>query len=99
MAHLADVALDQLSRQRSASNRHGEDVRETLKWLDEATTKYPQAVTLQGAEDFYSSWAEVEKFVVPRTLFSENDEPEAEAYTEPEVDGKILLSVVPTLVT
>lgn len=65
----------------------GEDVRETLKWLDEATSKYPYAVTLQGAEDFYASWAEVEKFVVPRTLFSENDVPEAEADTEPEVDG------------
>jgi hypothetical protein len=54
-----ELALDQLSRQRAANNRHGEDVRETLKWLDEATSKYPYAVTLQGAEDFYASWAEV----------------------------------------
>jgi len=48
-------------------------VRETLQWLDDATSKYPHAVTLQGADETYEKWAEVEKFVVPRTLFSEND--------------------------
>ena len=61
-------------------------MRETLKWLDEATSKFPHAVTLQGAEDFYQSWAEVEKFVVPRTLFSENDGLD-ELEPEPEMDG------------
>lgn len=81
------AALEQLSRQKAASNRHGEDVRETLKWLDEATSKYPHAVTLQGAEDYYATWSEVEKFVVPRTLFSEDDLHEADADTEPDVDG------------
>nr|POE77492.1 hypothetical protein CFP56_09139 [Quercus suber] len=74
-------ALDQLSRQKNSGNRHGEDVRETLQWLDEATTKYPHAVTLQGGDQYYQKWAEVEKFAVPRTLFSEHDhmdEPETE---------------------
>nr|POE87002.1 hypothetical protein CFP56_64032 [Quercus suber] len=66
-------ALDQLSRQKNSSNRHGEDVRETLQWLDEATTKYPYAVTLQGGDQYYQKWVEVEKFAVPRTLFSEHD--------------------------
>ena len=65
--------MDQLSRQKGASNRHGEDVRETLQWLDDATTKFPNVVTLQGADEVYKKWAEVENFVVPRTLFSEND--------------------------
>ena len=80
-------ALDQLSRQKDAKNKHGDDVRETLRWLDEATTRFPHAVTLQGAEDFYGDWSEVEKFVVPRTLFSENDVPEADGDTDPELDG------------
>ena len=59
-------------------------MRETLKWLDEATSKFPYAVTLQGAEDYFDKWAEVEKFVVPRTLFSESDMPDTEP--EPELD-------------
>lgn len=48
-------------------------MRETLQWLDDITSKYPNIVTLQGADETYEQWAEVEKFVVPRTLFSEND--------------------------
>jgi hypothetical protein len=54
-------------------------VRETLQWLDEATSKYPDIVTLQGADEIYERWAEVERFAVPRTMFSEQDyEPEHE---------------------
>ena len=81
--------MEQLQRQQKLSNRHGEDVRETLKWLDEVTSKFPYAVTLQGAEDFYKEWHEVEKFVVPRTLFSEEDglhEPEPEPEVEATAD-------------
>lgn len=48
-------------------------MRETLQWLDEATTKHPNAVTLQGADETYERWTEVERFAVPRTLFSEHD--------------------------
>ena len=54
--------------------------------MDEATSKYPHAVTLQGAEDFYASWAEVEKFVVPRTLFSESDMPDVDGELEPDAE-------------
>ncbi|KAM0717620.1 hypothetical protein Q7P37_007472 [Cladosporium fusiforme] len=71
-------ALDQLSRQKGASNRHGEDVRDTLDWLDDATSKYPHIVTLQGAEETYEKWSEVEQFAVPRSLFSEADHVEVE---------------------
>lgn len=76
------TALEELSRQKSGKNRHAEDIRETLQWLDEATTKNPNVVTLQGADETYERWAEVERFAVPRTLFSENDhdlEPELES--------------------
>lgn len=48
-------------------------MRETLQWLDDITSKYPNVVTLQGADETYEQWSEVENFVVPRTLFSEND--------------------------
>ncbi|TKA82958.1 hypothetical protein B0A55_01547 [Friedmanniomyces simplex] len=79
-------ALDQLSRQKSAGNRHGEDVRETLQWLDDATSKYPHAVTLQGGDQYYQNWAEVERFTVPRTLFSEQDHFEDEEQDAPAED-------------
>ncbi|KAI7033107.1 hypothetical protein KC352_g47283, partial [Hortaea werneckii] len=32
-------ALEQLGKQKGMTNRHGEDVRETLQWLDDATNK------------------------------------------------------------
>ena len=48
-------------------------MRETLQWLDDVTTRFPQFVTLQGGDQYYDRWAEVEQFAVPRTLFSEND--------------------------
>lgn len=74
---LTSKALEELSRQKGAKSRHAEDVRETLQWLDEATTKHPDVVTLQGADETYERWAEVERFAVPRTMFSEQDyEPE-----------------------
>lgn len=67
-----------MSRQKNTTNRHGEDVRDTLEWLDHATSKYPHIVTLQGAEETFAKWSEVEKFAVPRSLFSENDHVESE---------------------
>ncbi|KAK0268726.1 hypothetical protein LTR35_015298 [Friedmanniomyces endolithicus] len=79
-------ALEQLSRQKSAGNRHGEDVRETLQWLDDATSKYPNAVTLQGGDQYYQNWAEVDRFVVPRTLFSEQDHIDDEEMAAPADD-------------
>ncbi|KAK6438839.1 hypothetical protein LTR95_004958 [Oleoguttula sp. CCFEE 5521] len=73
-------ALEQLSRQKNASTRHGEDVRDTLEWLDHATTTYPHTIRLQGADETYERWEEVERFTVPRSLFSEND------HVDPEQD-------------
>lgn len=70
------LALEQLDRQKGAPGRHGEDVRDTLKWLDEdATTKHTNIVILQGGFDTYENWAEVERFALPKGLFSENDTP------------------------
>lgn len=75
--------MEELSRQKAGKSKHADDVRETLQWLDEATTKHPDVVTLQGADETYERWAEVERFAVPRTLFSENDH-EVEAESEPD---------------
>nr|OQO16069.1 hypothetical protein B0A51_15389 [Rachicladosporium sp. CCFEE 5018] len=75
-------ALEQLSRQKNASTRHGEDVRDTLEWLDHATTTYPHTIRLQGADETYERWEEVERFTVPRSLFSEHDHVEADQEQE-----------------
>jgi hypothetical protein len=77
--------LEELSKQKNQNNRHAEDVRETLQWLDEVTTKYPDVVALQGADETFENWEEVEKFAVPRTLFSEHDEYELES--EPDANS------------
>jgi hypothetical protein len=77
--------LEELSKQKNQNNRHAEDVRETLQWLDEVTTKYPDVVALQGADETFENWEEVEKFAVPRTLFSEHDEFELES--EPDANS------------
>lgn len=74
-------------------------MRETLKWLDEVTSSYPDTVTLQGADETYERWSDVERFAVPRTLFSENDgaddfEAELDASTdEPPTEGMSSLAL------
>ena len=61
-------------------------MQETLQWLDDATNKHPEAVTLQGGDQYFANWNEVERFAVPRTLFSENDHVD-EPFTEAEAKG------------
>jgi len=82
-----------LGKQKGAQTRHGDDVRETLRWLDEATSRQAHLIALQGSEDWFEKWSDVEKFAVPRTLFSEADdhdlEPEFEADGEDAVDEGI----------
>ncbi len=65
--------MELLSKQKGAQTRHGEDVRETLRWLDDATSTQAHSIALQGSEDHFEKWSDVEKFAVPRTLFSESD--------------------------
>jgi hypothetical protein len=49
-----------------------------LVWLDDATSTYPHLVTLQGGFEKFETWPEVEKFALPKTLFSEGDVEEEE---------------------
>lgn len=91
--------MEQLSKQKGAQTRHGEDVRETLRWLDDATSRQSNPIALQGAEDHFERWVDVEKFAVPRSLFSEEDgldaEPEPEIDVIPDEDlSKLVLSEV-----
>ncbi|KAF2861326.1 hypothetical protein K470DRAFT_257003 [Piedraia hortae CBS 480.64] len=65
-------AIQQLQRQKTIGP-HSRDADDTLTWLDDAITRYPWAVALQGGDDHYESWADVERYAVPRPLLSETD--------------------------
>ncbi|PSK50398.1 hypothetical protein B9Z65_342 [Elsinoe australis] len=66
-------ALDQTSRAKEGKGRVANDAAEALQWLDDATSKHPDFVTLQGGFEQFETWAEVEKFAQPKPLFSEED--------------------------
>jgi hypothetical protein len=73
-------------------------VRDTLDWLDDATSKHADIVTLQGPEETYEKWSEVERFAVPRSLFSESDHIDVEddnnsmSQLEEQTSHKLVLS-------
>ncbi|KAF2102423.1 hypothetical protein NA57DRAFT_63372 [Rhizodiscina lignyota] len=60
------------------SDRFGEDAKETLDWLDNITSD-PRImkngiVQLQESFEAYNTWAEVEEFLLPKTLLSHESE-------------------------
>ncbi|KAF1350136.1 hypothetical protein BDV97DRAFT_377261 [Delphinella strobiligena] len=66
--------LNQATRLKDkAGGRVSTDAEEALLWLDDATTTAPHLVTLQGGYEKFDTWAEVEKFALPKPLFSEED--------------------------
>jgi len=67
------VALNQTSRIKDIKGRIASDAEEALFWLDDATTSSPHLVTLQGGFEKFEDWAQVQKFALPKTLFSETD--------------------------
>ncbi|KAG9661232.1 hypothetical protein KCU64_g2688, partial [Aureobasidium melanogenum] len=73
--------LAQTTRLKDGNGRISSDAEDALVWLDDATSTYPHLVTLQGGFEKFETWAEVEKFALPRTLFSEGD------VDDEEVDG------------
>lgn len=69
-------ALTQLHRNKSGTERINADAREAMKWLDEVTSLPSDTATrvqLEGVDEAYSNWAEVEKFLLPETLLSLDD--------------------------
>jgi hypothetical protein len=78
------AALSQLQRLKTGNDRAHADSREAMKWLDDITSvpgEVAERVKLQGGEEEYPTWAEVEKFLLPETLLSmEESESEEDDY-------------------
>jgi hypothetical protein len=71
------LALGQLHRLKNGNERVNADAREAVKWLDEVTSisdaETANSVQLEGVDEAYMTWAEVEKFLLPETLLSMED--------------------------
>lgn len=69
-------ALTALHRLKNGNDRINTDAREAVKWLDEVTSMSGDAadrVLLEGVDEAYNTWEEVEKFMLPETLLSMDD--------------------------
>ncbi|KAF1941569.1 hypothetical protein EJ02DRAFT_404377 [Clathrospora elynae] len=79
--------LTQLHRLKAGTERIHADAREAVRWLDDVTSM-PDAdaadrVQLEGVEEVYTTWAEVEQFLLPETLLSmEDSESDEDDYHE-----------------
>jgi len=76
------AALNQTSRVKEGKGRIATDSEEALLWLDDATTSAPHLVTLQGGFEKFETWKEVERFALPKTLFSEEDALDGSEYLD-----------------
>ncbi|KAF2632739.1 hypothetical protein BU25DRAFT_330144 [Macroventuria anomochaeta] len=69
--------LTALHRLKNGNERINADAREAVKWLDEITSlssgDAADRVLLEGVDEAYSTWNEVEKFMLPETLLSMDD--------------------------
>jgi hypothetical protein len=79
-------ALTQLHRLKTGTERINADAREAVKWLDEITSvsgEVADRIRIEGVDEAYTTWAEVEKFMLPETLLSmEDSESEEDDYHE-----------------
>lgn len=71
------LALTQLHRLKNGNERINADAREAVKWLDEVTSMPAAAaanrVQLEGVDEAFTTWEQVEKFLLPETLLSMED--------------------------
>ncbi|KAH7079093.1 hypothetical protein BKA63DRAFT_408286 [Paraphoma chrysanthemicola] len=76
--------LTQLHRLKNGTDRVNADAREAVKWLDEITSgDFAHRVNIEGVDETYTTWAEVEKFLLPETLLSmEESESDEDDYHE-----------------
>ncbi|KAJ4366640.1 hypothetical protein N0V95_000141 [Ascochyta clinopodiicola] len=69
--------LTALHRLKNGNERINADAREAVKWLDEVTSMSSgdaaDRVLLEGVEEAYTTWEQVEKFMLPDTLLSMDD--------------------------
>ncbi|CAA9965271.1 hypothetical protein PTNB73_07503 [Pyrenophora teres f. teres] len=76
--------LTQLHRLKNGTERINADAREAVKWLDDVTSNEAASrVQLEGVDEAYTTWAEVEQFLLPETLLSmEDSESDDDEYHE-----------------
>ncbi|KAI4907949.1 hypothetical protein J4E90_009357 [Alternaria incomplexa] len=76
--------LTQLHRLKNGTERIHADAREAVKWLDEVTSNEAASrVQLEGVDEAYTTWGEVEHFLLPDTLLSmEDSESDEDDYHE-----------------
>ncbi|KAF2467270.1 uncharacterized protein BDR25DRAFT_235383 [Lindgomyces ingoldianus] len=75
--------LAQLDRLKKGSERINADARDAIKWLDDITSMPAGHVQLEGAEEIFPTWDEVESFLLPETLLSmEDTESDEDDYPE-----------------
>ncbi|KAF1964879.1 hypothetical protein BU23DRAFT_491294 [Bimuria novae-zelandiae CBS 107.79] len=76
--------LAQLNRLKSGQERYNADARDALKWLDDVTSSPTLAsrIQLEGVEEAYDTWAEVEQFMLPETLLSMESSDSEDEYDE-----------------
>ncbi|KAH6620407.1 hypothetical protein C7974DRAFT_399648 [Boeremia exigua] len=79
--------LTALHRLKTGNERINADAREAVKWLDEITSlssgDAADRVLLEGADESYRTWEEVQRFMLPETLLSMDDsESEDDDYHE-----------------
>lgn len=74
--------MEQLNRLAKGNDRVSADAREAIIWLD-AVTEETGLVQLQGTDEVYLNWAEVERFMLPQTLLSmESEEHDVDSVAE-----------------
>lgn len=66
------VALTLLDRLKKGHERINADAREAISWLDEITEQ-TNRVSLEGVDEAFTTWEEVEQFLLPETLLSIED--------------------------
>ncbi|KAF2088734.1 hypothetical protein K490DRAFT_12464, partial [Saccharata proteae CBS 121410] len=72
--------LNQIDQIKKANTKDSTNAKDALIWLDEVTSE-PHVVAaglvqLQGGDEIYGTWDEVEKHAMPQTLFTENEYPD-----------------------
>lgn len=82
----ASEALNILIRLKDGKERINNDTSEASIWLDEVTEysnpTFSENVQLEGVDQVYNTWAEVEAFLLPETLLSMEDSDSDEDYLE-----------------
>ncbi|KAF2876884.1 hypothetical protein BDV95DRAFT_481491 [Massariosphaeria phaeospora] len=80
--------LSQLNRLKKGAERIHADAREALKWLDEITeSAAADNIQLEGVEEVYDTWDQVEKFLLPETLLSMEDSESDDEYYQDDLES------------